>query len=248
MNDKRREQLMDEYEEAALKLLMDEYAEIDGERLLREYEEAEKEGTVSDVPKDLDRKCKQIIQDSFAEQNRQKRFRKTAQFLGKVAIFICVLLGIATTTVLSVDALKVPVLNYFLKYSDRYTAITLNEENEKINIELENIKECLNYYIPEEYELIAENVSNHNTVKLVYQNAENHNISLMVTSDLGQVFIDTENIEAQRITLNGEDALWVEKEGFQVLWSSSIKELSYNLYADALDEDIFWEIAYALAS
>ena len=33
MNDTRREQLLDQYEDAALELLMDEYAEADGERL-----------------------------------------------------------------------------------------------------------------------------------------------------------------------------------------------------------------------
>lgn len=38
MANERKEKILDEYEDATLKLLMDEYAEADGERLWREFQ------------------------------------------------------------------------------------------------------------------------------------------------------------------------------------------------------------------
>lgn len=248
MSDERRKDLIDEYEEAALKLLLDEYAEVDGERLMQEYEEAEKNGQVEDVPEDLDKKCRHIIQESFAKKAREKQIKKSIRVLGRVAVLVLVLMGIAATTVLSVDALRVPVLNYFLQHSTRYSSITLNAQNETDYANIENIKECLSYCVPEQYELTSENISNHNTMEFLYQDRDKHTISLMVAFESGQVSIDDENVEMESVTLNGKEAFFVDKDGLQLIWSDAEKNMSYNLYADALDQDVFWKIAYALAS
>lgn len=248
MSDERRKDLIDEYEEAALKLLMDEYAEADGERLMRKYEEAEENGQVDDIPEDLDMKCRHIIQESFTKQAREKKIRKSMRMLGRVAVLVLVVMGIAATTVLSVEALRVPVLNYFLQHSERYSSITLNEQNETVYTEIEDIKERLRYCVPEQYDLVVENISEHSTMTLLYQDKDNHRISLMVAFESGQVFIDDENVEMESVTLNGKEAFFVDKDGLQLIWSNAEKNVSYNLIADALDQDTFWEIAYVLAS
>lgn len=247
MSDERRKDLIDEYEEAALKLLMDEYAEADGERLMREYEEAEEKGQVDDIPEDLDKKCRHIIQESFAKHAREKKVRKSLRMLGRVAVLVLVVMGIAATTVLSVDALRVPVLNYILQHTDRYTSISINEQSNTVNDELELIKESLSYCIPEQYELVTEN-SNTDFLQLLYRDGEDNAISLLVSRDMGQGFVDTEEAEAENVTLNGEEAVLIHKDGLQLIWASSRNGLSYDLYADALEQEVFWEIVYALAS
>ncbi len=248
MSDEHRKALIEEYEEAALKLLMDEYAEAEGDRLIREFEEAEKRGEIEEIPESLDKKCRAIIQDSFAKQARKKRIKKSFKVLGKVAVMVFVFLGVAAATVLSVEALRVPVLNYILQHSERYSSITLNEQNETLYTEIENIKERLSYCVPEQYDLVAETISNHNTMELLYQDQDNHEISLLIAFESGQVFIDDENVEMESVTLNGKEAFFVEKGGLQLIWSNAEKNVSYNLFADALDQDAFWEIAYVLAS
>lgn len=247
MSDERRKDLIDEYEEAALKLLLDEYAEVDGERLMQEYEEAEKNGQVEDVPEDLDKKCRHIIQESFAKKAREKQVKKSIRVFGRVAVLVLVLMGIAATTVLSVDALRVPVLNYILQHTNRYTSISINEQSNTINDELENIKESLSYCIPEQYGLVTED-SNESFLQLLYQDGENNTISLLVSLDMGRGFIDTEEAETESVSLNGEEAILVHKDGLQLIWTSSRNGLSYDLYADALDQEVFWKIAYALVS
>lgn len=248
MKDDRRQRLLDEYEEAALKFLLNEYADADGERLWQEYKVAEETGEVLDVPNDLDRKCRQIIQGSFAKYNRRVRSSQILRALSKVAVIVLVLLGLSTTLVLSVDALRVPVLNFFLRHSDRYTAITLNEENTVLQSELENIHNSIGYLIPDEYTLVFEEVSGRGSMNLLYQNDLEEVISLKITMNSGQLFVDTEDAYVEDITLNEQPAVLVEKEGFRVVWSNQDKKLSYDLYAEALEVDVFWKIAYALAS
>ena len=90
MNDTRREQLLDQYEDAALELLMDEYAEADGERLWNEFLTAEKNGNVAPIPKDLDLKCKQIIRKSLEKSKRKAILSRAKHVFSKAAIFLLI--------------------------------------------------------------------------------------------------------------------------------------------------------------
>lgn len=248
MNDEHRQRLVDEYEEAAMKLLMDEYAEAEGKRLWQEFVQAEENGNVSDISEELDNKCKQLIQDSFAKRNRRAQLRRALRAFNKVAIITLILLGISTTLVLSVDALRIPVLNFFLRSNDRYTAITLNEENQSLQNELEDIQNSIGYLIPNEYALVFEDISDHGSMQLLYQNELGKIISLAVTPASGQLVIDTEDASVKETTVNEQQALFVDKDGFHIVWMNSDNKLTYDLFAEAIESTLFWELVYALAS
>lgn len=70
MSDQRKQQLVEQYEDLALSMLMEDYAQAEGERLLREFEEAERNGGLPEMPEELDRKCRNLIETSFAKQAR----------------------------------------------------------------------------------------------------------------------------------------------------------------------------------
>ena len=70
MSDQRKQQLVEQYEDLALSMLMEDYAQAEGERLLREFEEAERNGELPEMPEELDRKCRNLIETSFAKQAR----------------------------------------------------------------------------------------------------------------------------------------------------------------------------------
>ena len=248
MNDKHREKLLEEYEEITMELLMDEYAEAEGEALWKEFQASEEKGEVPDIPDDLDQKCRNTIRSATAKINRRAHFAHGLRTLSRVAVFVLVLFGVSTTLVLSVDALRIPVLNFFLRSSERYTVVALDEKNQSIQKEFENIRSGIGLFIPDSYDLVAENISEHGSMQLVYQDENEGVITLSVKPASGQLVMDTETVDMQRIKINEMDALFVEKDGFHVVWMNPEKGLSYDLFAKTLDDGQFWKIVYALAS
>lgn len=248
MNDKHREKLLEEYEEITMELLMDEYAEAEGEMLWNEFQAAEEDGEVPDIPDDLDQKCRNVIRSASTKINRKVRLTQGLRTLSKVAVFTLVLFGVCSTLVLSVDALRIPVLNFFLRDSERYTVIALDEGNQLVQTEFENIQKNIECLIPDEYDLILEDISEHGTMQLIYQNGNNDIISLAVTSASGQLVLDTESADVKSMKINEQDALFVDKNGLHIVWMNPENGLSYDLFANKLESALFWKIVYALAT
>lgn len=115
MNDQRRERLEDAWDETALELLMDDYAEIAGSELYDEYCSDLETGNVEDLPAELDESCQEMIHASFtAESKAKKNSLNTAlSHVYKAAMVVLAIFGATTILVVSVDALRVPVLNFF---------------------------------------------------------------------------------------------------------------------------------------
>ena len=248
MNDKHREKLLEEYEEITMELLMDEYAEAEGEALWKEFQASEEKGEVPDIPDDLDQKCRNTIRSATAKINRRAHFAHGLRTLSRVAVFVLVLFGISTTLVLSVDALRIPVLNFFLRSSERYTVVALDEENQSIQKEFENIRNNIEYLIPDEYNLVLEEISECGSLQLAYQSRNNAIITLVVAPASGQLIMDTESADIKKMKVNEQDALFVDKDGLHIVWMNSENGLSFDFFASALDDELFWEIVYTLAT
>lgn len=247
MDSKHRQELLDQYEEATMMLLMDEYAEADGARLLQQFEEAEKNGQVPDVPAELDEKCRKLIEGSFAKQERKNHIFQLGRILGKVAIYALVLLGLMTTMVLSVDALRVPVLNFFLEQSERYSTVIFNHEIQADDPAENPLSERMESWLPDDYELVVEEYINGETF-LVYQNDIEKIISLNITYCEGKLFVDTEDSAQKETTINDYPAVFVDKDGYRLMWTDEKTNLAYDFYANGLDAELFEKIAYRISS
>lgn len=246
MSDKQKSEVEERYEEAALSFLMEKYAEEDGARILQEFEDASKNGDVPEVPAELDAKCRQIIQSSFAKQDIKYHLRQITKGLAKVAVFVFVFLGIATTVVLSVDALRIPVLNFLLEKHDRYSSISFSaEETTPFSDDL--MGRIYDAPIPEGYELVIQNIESDNSVTLCYENEASHAITIIVLPMDVTSCVDTEDADQVEIDVNGHQAFFVEKEGFHIVWADKEKNLLYNVFASGLDTDSFWTLVFFLA-
>ena len=126
MNDQRRERLEDAWDETALELLMDDYAEIAGSELYDEYCSDLEIGNVEDLPAELDESCQEMIHASFTAESKAKNnlLNTALSHVYKAAMVVLAIFGATTVLVVSVDALRVPVLNFFLTQEERYTIIS----------------------------------------------------------------------------------------------------------------------------
>lgn len=248
MDNKHRQELLEQYEEAAMMLLMDEYAEADGARLLYQFEEAEKNGQVPEIPADLDEKCRKLIQDSFAKQERKNRLLQLGKAAGRVAVYVLVLLGLTTSVVLSVDAIRVPVLNFFMERSDRYSTVSFSEEQLDEKIYNKKITQEIESMLMDGYDLVVEESDDSGTLFLLYQNEKEDIISVNISISSGRLFVDTEDSIQKEVNINNQKAVFIEKDGYRLLWTDDESELTYDIYASGLMLDVFWEVVHKIAS
>lgn len=78
MNEARKVQLIDEYDEATLKLFMEKYAESEGISLWSEYETALHNNELPNIPVTFDIRCKEIIR-KYAVYNGEKQIENNTK-------------------------------------------------------------------------------------------------------------------------------------------------------------------------
>lgn len=247
MIDKRRERLIEEYEEAAIRLLMDEYAEIEGEALWQEFEKAVADGEVPDVPKDLDEKCRKLIDSSFSKQRRKHTLIRTTTAIARFAACFCIILGLTTVTVLSVDAFRIPVLNFFMEISSKYSSVSFDESDTTTDIHNHILERVSGAPISEGYQLAAQNMYDDGTISFLYQNENGYLITLEVRPSQGKLYYDTEDATQTDKELCGHSAIFIEKDGFRIIWTNETQDVTFDLFSNGLEENAFWKLAYYLA-
>lgn len=246
MHDERRQQLMEQYEEAAISLLMDKLAEAEGAGLLREFEEASQNGTAMEIPAELDAKCRKLIEETFAKQKRGLRLKRIVAPIAKAAVIVLLLLGLSTATVLSVDALRIPVLNFLADQSGRYSSVIFNNHSDAHDPASDNVAARLENNLPEGYSVVQNSIVG-SSGTIVCSNAENHLIYLEVTQTECGLNVDTEDNEYTNAEFGDYQAVFQDKGGYHLRWLNENGQTVYTLVAKGISISEFWELAYAIA-
>lgn len=244
MIDKHRQELLDQYDDAAFALLMDEYAEEEGALLLKEFNEAMASGNVPEIPKNLDRKCRQVIQQNFAKQRNKDNAKKILRLTGKAAVYAFVLLFLSLTTILSVEALRVPFLNYFIQDQDRSSVITFTDQTvPPLNHDNGDPLEGL---LPDNY-VQADFENNDGMIYSVYTD-ENGNFAMFnMSTAYGKYFYDSEDTTYTNTHLLNFEAIYRNAEDLQMIWIDEERQIVYSFSATEMTESNFLEICNSLA-
>lgn len=248
MNDQRRRKIEDALAEASLELLMDDYTEQSGEILWQEFQ--------SDadcvMPGDLDKACQDLIHTSFSKSVQEScvkpisaRLKQLAPQACKAAMIAFAMVGAMATLTLSVEAIRVPVLNYFIAQDNRYTIISASkhEENLMRQESINNIRSLL----PSEYDVVFETSFGDGFYNLCYQDAASHIITIRSGPSGGQLYVDTENAEQEEIEVNGCSCLLISKNGMRIVITKEESDSWVDFYAEDIPQKKFWEIALALS-
>lgn len=247
MNDQRRERLEDAWDETALELLMDDYAEIAGSELYDEYCSDLETGNVEDLPAELDESCQEMIHASFTAESKAKNnpLNTALSHVYKAAMVVLAIFGATTVLVVSVDALRVPVLNFFLTQEERYTILSSAESNDLTGSEKIN---DIRGYIPKDYKIVYETYYGHGYYNLRYQNEAGQIISIRTGEGDVQLYADTENATFEKIELNGQSALFIQKDGLRLIMQKKDAQFILDFFAESMEESDFFRIAILLSS
>ena len=239
------------FADAGLALLMDRSAESDGDLLWEEYCSHN-----CTMPLELDIQCQRQIQRTIRKSRRHSctmRFLKTA---GHLAASLAVILCLTIPLITSVEAIRIPVLNFFLKHSPRATSILFQNPSPPSQTQLEELCSILKFSAPEGYTLEVEHIyrdeytvpATVTSVFMAFQNANDDLLSIHVSPAEGSRSVDTENAVVTQLTIEGQKALFIEKSPeFQVLWINEPQKLLYHVSVGSMNKADFMNYIKTLA-
>lgn len=235
--DKEYEALVENYEDALMRLVMYRVAQEDGRRLLKEAEELENSGL--EVPKELDEKCRKLIQAGCASQehnrppamaggrNNKPSRRLSLERVGQIfvaAILAAVLLFCVAYA--ANEQFRVDVLNFFLELQENGTWFSFGsgesgdvQPNQPGASVADGEFPFEFTYIPDGYELIEQEIYDLKAFGFAYSSRygrpddeyDNFLFSIFPIDSSAGKLVDTENAEVINTTIRGHDG-WIIKK------------------------------------
>ena len=148
---------------------------------------------------------------------------------------------------MSVEAIRTPVMNFFVKQYERFSSININGEN-VIPMEADGAG-YLWGLLPEGYEIVSENDTPYLKIYM-YEDDTGDIVQFVVHQTDGSMAynVDTEDAICSEVIVGDYKALLIEEEGYQVIWYDEESCTVYNLRATGFDREAFFKICNSLAS
>ena len=258
MDDKRTNELQDQYEDALMALLMNEYAELNGARLLEEYEEAERNGAILEVPEALDEKCRNMIHRAYAKQRSRIRFKSFVKASKRVAAITLAVLGLCSVLIVSVEAFRTPILNFFIEQHEKYSTIDFGKDSNAATSEateptaesqpVDRSEDPLVGMVPDGYNLIQFSNKGKRGFTCLYKDSDGEVISFMATPTEGLLNVDTENATVTDIELLNHKGKLIEKDGYKIVWFDASTSICYQLRTTGIGRGETWALAETVAN
>ena len=106
------------YVDATVALFMEYYSAERAEDMHNELSGNEK--IEVELPAELDNRCRTLIKKEHARRKRKEHMKTAMKGLRFVACFAVIVLALASVLFVSVEAIRVPIINYYIKQNDIY--------------------------------------------------------------------------------------------------------------------------------
>lgn len=222
-SDQIRKKLYEEYEDSLFKLVMHDAAQKEGKRFL-----AEKKNLKSDPnsypSQEAMQKFSQELEDHLKKPRAYAAKGRLLRVFNRTAVALLIAIVVLFTTVVSVQALRVRVLNFFMDIHPKYTSFQLKENDNSTGGQIPVVNWTKAYvptYIPDGY--IVSNSTNSNGLKqIIFENQQDKNLRIlyMEFNEASGPAVDTENTSALKpISINGHEGTLVVKDSVvTVVW------------------------------
>ncbi len=153
----------------------------------------------------------------FKQVKRRGLYRRTRKALMRAAVVLLAVIAVSTTLVLSVDAFRVPALEFLFKTNDNSLSVSVHDDTgiyDSYNGDLSGL--YLPDYVPKGYVFGSiERLGNIYTVQ--YKNETGGYVSLHHFVEGGVAKIDNEDAVIEDVTVNGEATKIYVKNGISNL-------------------------------
>lgn len=174
---------------------------------------------VNSNQKKLDSKILNMIKSYENDMKRKSTFMKLKKLASKAAIFIAIFTIGFYITFSTVDAFKITVINFFIEQKEKFSLLSLTENNPS-PVPSELTEKYYPHYLPEGYEL-SDTFVNDNSVEISYINKENEIINYGYFGIDATTGIDTENRTETSVLINGNQGYIYSKNNHKILTFTS---------------------------
>lgn len=190
-------------------------------------------------PEQLDDRCRQLIKRRTALSRRKQYLKNCVRGIKYAAACIMVVLSLVSVLFMTVEAVRVPIINYYIEQRDGHWEIDGGVKNDftKADNEIE-LLDLLGNVIPEEYHLVVQNGDSLDKMAVIYENSKGKRLYCESVSGSGWVAIDSENAQISRQhKICGYDAITVIKDGtVNLTWMHSNLGIVFTIITDDMSE------------
>lgn len=189
--------------EYLLELALEEQLENDPEIL--NFKSEDELETPHVFSKEHEKKMKEI----FRAASRAERKAKNRKYFQRMAAGVAIMLCLSGFTVMNVEAFRVPVVEFLLDISEKYSVL---QEKNNAKMVTKNYQDFEPTYVPSEF--YVDTVEEDNSSFFIYYISDNKQwYRLTFYKETISTSIDTENADVQEINIDGNKAIYVKKDG-----------------------------------
>ncbi|MFA7077278.1 MAG: DUF4367 domain-containing protein [Syntrophomonas sp.] len=216
-----RKKLYEEYEDSLFKLVMHDATEKEGQLFLEEKEKLKNDPEFLPSQEAI-QKFSQQLDAHLKKPKAYARRQRILKALNRVAVAMLITLVILGTTVVTVQAVRVRVLNFLMDIQQEYTSFQLKDSgsgSEGGSTTIDWHKAYMPTYIPAGYEVITS--SNGELLRRIeFKNQQGSFITYMELSEGNKPALDTENASVfETVSINGHEGTLVVKDSLvTIIW------------------------------
>ncbi len=217
-----RKKLYEEYEDSLFKLIMHDAAQKEGQLFLEEAEKLKNDPDFQPPPEAV-QKFSQQLDAHLKKPKAYARRRRILKALNRMVVAMLIALVILGTTVVTVQAVRVKVLNFLMDIQQEYTSFELQNNDkgsEGGSTTIDWHKAYVPAYIPEGYEISS--VSDSKLLKIIeFKNPQGSLITYTELSAASKPALDTENASVfEEVSINGHEGTLVVKNSLvTIIWA-----------------------------
>jgi len=162
-------------------------------------------------------------------------------------VVLAVLLGTFSVLFMTVEAIRIPIMNLFIELRDTYMVISTQDPEELI-VDTFKMQDPLSGIVPEGFEFYyAEGYSE--TLHAGYRNNNEGTITLFIASnDNRNTVLDSEDAEITHFRMQGHDAIMLVEDNSTILfWTDNKHEIEIILTASNIDSELVMDTALGLS-
>lgn len=244
-NPKISETAREKLEDAAVSVFMEQYAKALDAGIDQKMEECADDA----FPPELEKRCRALIQQEYAKERNRKRRKSALRVLRSAAVVAVVLLSLCSVLFVTVEAFRLPVMNFFVQKTDRYWQIS-GQENANEIPDVFNPEDPLRNVLPDDFvltNLVGSVEEGYITAE--YNNQKNSRINLIISPNTGNTQVDTEDALATSYKVLDHSGLKsIENECVRISWIDEENNIFITLYATNIAEEMVEIYAESVAA
>ena len=236
--DERKMQVMEDFGDAALALMLEEQAEADGMALWEAYCRQN-----DPMPEPLDNACRKAVAKTLRKSHKHMLMGRAL----RCSAMLAACLVLVTTLIFSVEALRVPMLNFILTHGGASTVLRFQEREGWEETPLEEIRYILDTTVPDGFVLEIENSDSPSRLGRFYCSDDAGTLQIVIIPAMGSMSLDADEGQITEFTLAGHDAILVESDDLQAMWINKTQKLFYTVTASSMEKTDFLQFVEILA-